>query len=189
MVIINDPAVVAEVTARCEAYEQALVTNDVAALTAFFWDSAQAVRFGVGEQLYGAEAISAFRQNRVINFTDRRPLRLTVLAIGQDVAVAMLEFYVVVGGQSRHGRQTQVWTRFSPTVWRIVSAHVSHAATPALPAWQAYAERVGHAIQLPLDPEHLPGVSENLRRAAEIAAPLLDFALPPEIEQAPVFTP
>jgi ketosteroid isomerase-like protein len=189
MVVINDPAVVAEVTARCEAYEQALVANDVSALTAFFWDSEHAVRFGVAEQLYGARAIASFRQARVINFVDRRVLRLTVLALGSDVAVAMLEFTVVVAGELRQGRQTQVWARFGPSDWRVASAHVSHALGGSAPSWPAYAQRVASALKLPLDPAHLPGVSDNLRRTAELAASLMDFPLPPEIEQGPIFTP
>lgn len=189
MVAINDPAVIAEVTACCEAYEKALVSNDVASLTRFFWSSPHAIRFGVNEQLYGADAIAAFRKNRVINFTDRRVLRLTVLALGADVAVAMLEFSLLLGGSPRHGRQTQVWTRFAPAEWRIVSAHVSHAIGTATEAWAAYAERAAGALQLPLAPAHRPGVAEHLARAAELAAPLLTFPLPPETEPAPIFTP
>ncbi len=62
--IINDPATHAEVTAQFEAYEKALVTNDVAALDAFFWASPHAIRYGATENLYGAEEIAAFRAAR-----------------------------------------------------------------------------------------------------------------------------
>lgn len=189
MPVINDPAVVAEVTACCEAYEKALVANDVPALTRYFWDSPDAVRFGVGEQLYGAEAISAFRQQRVINFTDRRTLRLTVLTLGQDSAVAMLEFSVVVAGQLRRGRQTQTWARFEDGGWRIVSAHVSHAVAPPAEAWLSFVDRAAAAVDLRLDPAYRSGVAENVSRTAEIAAPLLAFALPETAEPAPVFSP
>jgi 1-carboxybiuret hydrolase subunit AtzH-like protein len=36
---INDPDVVREVTAACQAYETALDANDVATLAALFWKS------------------------------------------------------------------------------------------------------------------------------------------------------
>src|SRR4029077_21219846 len=61
---LNDPAVVAEVAALHEAYEEALIGNDVEKLTGFFWDSPDALRFGVAESLYGAEKILAFRKAR-----------------------------------------------------------------------------------------------------------------------------
>ncbi len=35
-------------------YEAALTGNDVAALDALFWDDARVIRYGIGENLYGA---------------------------------------------------------------------------------------------------------------------------------------
>ena len=61
---INDPAVVAEVTALHAEYEAALMSNDIKKLTTFFWDSPMAIRFGVRENLYGAAEIEAFRKAR-----------------------------------------------------------------------------------------------------------------------------
>jgi hypothetical protein len=49
--VIDDPAVVAEVAAEFERYEQALINNDVAALDAFFWNDPRAIRYGGGENL------------------------------------------------------------------------------------------------------------------------------------------
>ena len=51
--IVDDPETLAEVTALFAAYEQALVTNDVAALDGFFRDAPQTIRYGVRENLYG----------------------------------------------------------------------------------------------------------------------------------------
>ncbi len=42
---VNLPDVLAEVTAAFNAYEKALVTNDVAVLDACFWDSAHTSRY------------------------------------------------------------------------------------------------------------------------------------------------
>ncbi len=59
--IVDDPATLAEVTAKFQAYETALMTNDVAALDDFFLPSPLALRFGVGESLFGFDAIASFR--------------------------------------------------------------------------------------------------------------------------------
>ena len=61
---INDPATLAEVTAAFAQYETALVTNDVAMLDALFWISPHTLRYGVGENLYGHDAIAAYRAAR-----------------------------------------------------------------------------------------------------------------------------
>jgi ketosteroid isomerase-like protein len=183
----NDPTVIAEVTAEFEAYERALLANDVDALTGFFWDSPDAIRYGVNEHLYGAAAIAEFRKNRVINFTDRTPLRTTVLAFGADTAVTMYEYTVNLSGQPRHGRQTQVWIRVPDLGWRIAAAHVSN--TPPAPSWPGYIDQAAAALRLPIDPAFKPGVALNLERTAAIASPLLAFPLPDSLEPAHVFTP
>lgn len=44
-------------------------------------------------------------------------------------------------------------------------------------------------LQIPLDPEHRPGVIANLQRTAEIAQLVMEFPLPETIEIAPIFSP
>ena len=61
---INNPTVLAEVTAAFERYEKALNGNDVATLDELFWNNPNTLRFGVGEQLYGYDQIAAFRAGR-----------------------------------------------------------------------------------------------------------------------------
>jgi hypothetical protein len=120
--IVDDPATIAEVQAAFEAYETALMTNDVVALDSFFWPSPLALRFGVGESLFGFEAIAAFRAAR--GGSPLRKLQSTrITGFGTDFAVATTEF--VRDGEARLGRQTQVWVRFAELGWRIASAHVS----------------------------------------------------------------
>lgn len=186
---INDPEVVAEVSAIFRAYEKALADNDVDALTGFFWDSPQALRFGVAEELYGAEQISEFRRTRKINFTDRTAIRDEIVTIGKDLALATLEFGVTVMGQRKHGRQSQVWVRFPDVGWRVVSAHVSHKVTPQPAPATAFAQASERFAPLPIDPEFREGVAANLEIAARIAAPLLEFALDDEVAPAPTFVP
>lgn len=61
---VNNPDVVAEVSAAFARYEQALVTNDVAALNELFWDDPRTVRYGATENLCGCGEIQAFRAAR-----------------------------------------------------------------------------------------------------------------------------
>lgn len=185
---LNAPTVVAEIGALHDAYERALRANDVEALGRFFWDAPQVVRFGVSEHLYGADAIAAYRQNYTPVFSERKLLRRSILTLGPDVASVMCELSQLVNGELRHSRQSQVWSRFPNTGWKIVAAHVSNALGAPPDLWAAYTDRVATAIGLPLAPAHRPGVVQNLARTAAIAAPLLAFSLPAEIEPAPVFT-
>ena len=58
---VDRPAILAEVTAAFYQYEEALVSNNIEALDALFWHDPRTVRLGAGENLYGIEAIRAFR--------------------------------------------------------------------------------------------------------------------------------
>nr|WP_315528026.1 oxalurate catabolism protein HpxZ [uncultured Achromobacter sp.] len=119
---INLPAVVAEVTAAFERYETALVNNQVDVLDTLFWDSPHTLRYGAGENLYGYDAIRAFRAARAPQGLARRVLRTAITTYGTDFATANLEFQR--DGSDRIGRQSQTWMR-TPAGWRVVSAHVS----------------------------------------------------------------
>ncbi len=122
MMDINLPDVVAEVSAMCEQYETALVANDVSVLDRLFWNSSMTIRYGVTENLYGYNAIQAFRAARPSNGLDRTVLRHEITTFGRDYATSCLEFarQGVVGV----GRQTQTWVR-TEAGWRVVTAHVS----------------------------------------------------------------
>ncbi len=82
--IVNDPIVIAELTALAERYETALMGNDLPALDAMFWQSPHVVRLGVGENLYGIESIAAFRAARPGGSPPRRVLRTTISSFGHD---------------------------------------------------------------------------------------------------------
>ena len=75
-----------------EVYERALIDNDAAALDALFWDSPHALRFGVTENLHGAEEIRAFRQGRPKINLDREIRRLDIMAFGDSAGIVNLEF-------------------------------------------------------------------------------------------------
>ena len=61
---IDIPAVKTEVEAAFAEYERALVGNDVEALDRLFLKAPTTIRYGVGENLYGYDAIAAFRAGR-----------------------------------------------------------------------------------------------------------------------------
>jgi len=121
-VTINEPDVLAEVTAAFARYEQALVTNDVAVLDELFWNSPHTLRYGATENLYGYDAIQAFRAGRPSAGLARTLGRTVITTYGRDFATANTEFHRT--GSDRTGRQSQTWLR-TPEGWRVVAAHVS----------------------------------------------------------------
>lgn len=120
---INRPEILAEVEVAFALYETALVSNDVAALGALFWRSAHTIRYGINENLYGAEEIAAFRAARSPVGLARRLSRTVITTYGSDFATASTLFSrdTVPG---KLGRQMQTWMR-TPEGWRVVAAHVS----------------------------------------------------------------
>ena len=119
---INLPEVLAEVTAAFARYEAALTSNDVVVLDELFWNSPQTLRYGATENLYGFDAIQAFRAGRPAQGLMRVVLKTVITTYGNDFATANIEFQRA--GSTRAGRQSQTWLR-TPDGWRVVAAHVS----------------------------------------------------------------
>jgi hypothetical protein len=124
--IIDEPTAKAELEAKFDAYETALMTNDLDALDNFFWPSELALRFGDTGSLFGISQIAAFRAARRGGSPQRRLRNTQITTFGPDHGVATTEF--LRDGEPRLGRQTQVWVRLPELGWRIVSAHVSLVA-------------------------------------------------------------
>ncbi|HEY3696230.1 oxalurate catabolism protein HpxZ [Phenylobacterium sp.] len=120
--IVNDPDVLAEVQAAFDSYEAALMANDLEALDALFWRSPATIRYGPGQNLYGIDAVTAFRTARVGGSPQRSLSNTVITAFGRDFATANTEFQRV--GAARPGRQSQAWARFDDG-WRVVAAHIS----------------------------------------------------------------
>lgn len=121
---IDLPDVLAEVRAAFARYEAALMANDVAALDALFWTDPRTIRYGVGENLYGIEAIRAFRSARSAAGLARTLERTSITTYGRDTATAST-LYRRTPGQV--GRQMQTWVRVGGE-WRVIAAHVSSIA-------------------------------------------------------------
>jgi len=90
---VDLPDVLAEVTAQFARYEKALVTNDVAVLDELFRVDPRTLRYGIGENLYGHEAIMAFRAARSPAGLMRRTAGTVITTYGRDAAVASTLFY------------------------------------------------------------------------------------------------
>jgi ketosteroid isomerase-like protein len=128
MLEINLPQVLSEVTEAFRRYERALIENDVEALDALFWNSPHTLRFGIAENLYGYDAIAAFRNARPPINLQRRLENTVITSYGWDLATANTEFQRV--GSTVTGRQSHVWLR-TEAGWRIAAAHVSLMPMPS----------------------------------------------------------
>jgi AtzH-like len=120
---VDLPEVVAEVSEQFARYEKALVTNDVAVLDELFRNDPRTLRYGIGENLYGYDAIMGFRAARSPVGLMRRTAKTVITAYGRDCAVASTLFFRDTA-PGKVGRQMQTWVRF-PEGWKIVAAHVS----------------------------------------------------------------
>jgi hypothetical protein len=119
---INLPHVLAEMETAFARYEDALVNNKVDVLDELFWNSPHTLRYGATENLYGFDAIQAFRASRPSQGLQRTCMNTVITTYGEDFATANTEFQR--DGVARSGRQSQTWMR-TPEGWRVVAAHVS----------------------------------------------------------------
>lgn len=119
---INQTLTLQEVERAFDAYEQALITNDVEMLDELFWNHDATLRYGATENLVGYDAIRAFRSQRPSANLARTVTSRHVTTFGKDCAVANITFSR--NGESRVGRQTQTWVKFADG-WHVVAAHVS----------------------------------------------------------------
>jgi hypothetical protein len=125
---VDLPDVLAEVTEQFARYEKALIGNDVAVLDELFRADGRTLRYGGGENLYGYDAIMAFRAGRPSAGLMRKLANTLITSYGRDTAVASTLFYRD-SAPDKVGRQMQTWVRF-PEGWKIVAAHVSMIDEP-----------------------------------------------------------
>ncbi|MGO2112585.1 MAG: AtzH-like domain-containing protein, partial [Pseudoclavibacter sp.] len=109
-----------DLLAAFEAYEGAVMANDLPALSAWFAPGSGTLRGDSNGLLVGHGAISDFRASRG-GVSSRTITRLECRPLGEDVAVIASVSMFHDGGS---GLQTQVWKRL-PEGWRIAAAHVT----------------------------------------------------------------
>lgn len=139
---INQPDIVAEVTAAFESYERALVDNDIGTMNVLFWNAPETVRYGIAEIQHGGETIRAWRESCTPVPASRRRHRTVVTTFGHDYATVSTEF--TSAATPLVGRQMQTWARLGARDarfggWTIVAAHVSLIDAPD--ALAAYGRR------------------------------------------------
>ncbi|GAA0530454.1 oxalurate catabolism protein HpxZ [Paractinoplanes ferrugineus] len=117
---IDRPDVIAEVSAAFEAYERALVANDVDGILSFF--APRALRYGIADQQAGLEEQSRWRRVQGGLPPGRRLKDTEIQVYGMNTAIVTTLFGYP--GRDVLGRQSQTWVRL-PEGWRIVHAHVS----------------------------------------------------------------
>ncbi len=106
-----------------EAYERAIIANDLDALDAAFASGDATMRGDAAGLLVGHDAISAFRGVRG-GVPARTIERIEYRELAPDVALLVSVSRYVGGGT---GLQTQVWQRFDDR-WLITAAHVTPRA-------------------------------------------------------------
>ncbi|UNE62891.1 AtzH-like domain-containing protein [Xanthomonas oryzae] len=121
------PVVIAQVTAAFHASETALMPDDIAAMDALFHAAPSTVRDGVGEVLYGIDAVRACRIGRG-GSPQRHLVHVQVHGFGHEFATTHAE--CIRDGSAARGRQRQTWARCADG-WNVVAAQVSLQGTHA----------------------------------------------------------
>lgn len=112
-----------DLRAAFEAYERAILANDLDALDAAFAPTSEAMRGDGAGLLVGHAAISAFRGVRG-GVPERTIERLEYRPLGADAALLVSVSRYTAGGT---GLQTQLWQRIDGR-WLIAAAHVTPRA-------------------------------------------------------------
>ncbi len=120
---INIPAVHAEITEAFWRYTHAVIENDIDTVTTLFWHSSHTLRYGTGENLYGIEAIAAFRNSQRGRPLELDVRRVVITSFGDDFGTANCE--LLRPDIAGIGRMSHTWVRLEEG-WRIVAAHVSN---------------------------------------------------------------
>ena len=138
-----------------DAYELALMANDLEALDAFFAGGDATMRGDADGLLVGHERISRFRQGRG-GAPQREIESVDVRAIDDDHALVVSVLAPLAGGR---GQQTQLWRR-AASDWVIDAAHVSGPARAIDPS-------VWRVVGTPLVAGHPGGALTGCRVAVK----------------------
>jgi hypothetical protein len=120
---VNRADTLAEVAEVFAAYERALGSGDVDALTAAFWATGEVVRFGIADHQVGDTELRQWRAAQPPLPPGRALVDTRITTFATDFAVVTTRFTYPDG--ENEGRQSQTWVRLAEG-WRIVSAHVSY---------------------------------------------------------------
>lgn len=114
-----------EVMGCFTAYEAALVAGNAAATDWWFADDTRTVRFGTGEEQWGADEVRRWRSSAA-PVPAGRQLTDTRVDVWSDTLAVVTTLFAYPSTLSV-GRQSQTWLR-TEAGWRIIHAHVSERA-------------------------------------------------------------
>ena len=118
---VNLPEVLSDLRGCFDAYETALLENDLAALAAMFMDGEETIRYGVADHQYCSKALAEFRATQAP--FSRNLIETRITTYGRDFGIASTLFRRD-DSPDQLGRQMQTWLRTADG-WRIVAALVS----------------------------------------------------------------
>lgn len=156
-----------ELRAALNAYDAALLRNDLAELDRWFLAGPRTLRADAAGVLVGHDQISAFRRDAP-GVRGRHIKRIHLVPLSSDASIAVAETRRADGTP---GLQTQAWVK-TPEGWRIAAAHVSvGAAAPVAPDARSAARQpdtsVWRTVGDPLVERIRPGVLDGLTVAVK----------------------
>lgn len=164
-----------------DAYETALLANDLDALDAAFVDSPGTMRGDDRGLLVGHDAISAFRGARG-GVATRSLTHVEVRPLTEDRALVVSVSRFAAGGQ---GLQTQLWRRDGGTGWRIEAAHVTGRPRAVdTTVWRA----VGDPLVAPTASGSLDGLTVAVKDLYAVPGQPVGAGNPTYLREAPVQT-
>lgn len=164
-----------------DAYETALLANDLDALDAAFVDSPGTMRGDDRGLLVGHDAISAFRGARG-GVATRSLTHVEVRPLTEDRALVVSVSRFAAGGQ---GLQTQLWRRDGGTGWRIEAAHVTGRPKAVdTTVWRA----VGDPLVAPTASGSLDGLTVAVKDLYAVPGQPVGAGNPTYLREAPVET-
>ena len=164
-----------------DAYETALLANDLDALDAAFVDSPGTMRGDDRGLLVGHDAISAFRGARG-GVATRSLTHVEVRPLTEDRALVVSVSRFAAGGQ---GLQTQLWCRDGGTGWRIEAAHVTGRPKAVdTTVWRA----VGDPLVAPTASGPLDGLTVAVKDLYAVPGQPVGAGNPTYLREAPVET-
>ncbi|MCS5493943.1 AtzH-like domain-containing protein [Curtobacterium flaccumfaciens] len=164
-----------------DAYETALLANDLDALDAAFVDSPDTMRGDDRGLLVGHDAISAFRGARG-GVATRSLTHVEVRPLTEDRALVVSVSRFAAGGQ---GLQTQLWRREGDTGWRIEAAHVTGRPKAVdTTVWRA----VGDPLVAPTASGSLDGLTVAVKDLYAVPGQPVGAGNPTYLREAPAET-
>lgn len=160
------------------AYDDALLSNDVAELDDAFAAGPHTIRGDGTAVVVGWEAISRFRAARTM-VPDRRVTVVHVRVPAEGVAVIVAD---VVAPTGAPGMQTQVWQRQTDR-WRVIAAHVT---APEKAVDRSTWRVVGTPLVEPTAGGTLDGMTVAVKDLFAVAGQVIGGGVPEYAAEAPV---